>query len=701
MQRSHPERHFPVSTRMLGQENINDVRQNQKSEPKPSEVAAEIDLIVRDLHEESLGVKIKAKSDWTIGDVKRALVQKLGRQDIGSIVRRLGPFRQLVTLAEDEPLGRRRKLLLHGPLSPRWSEEKRESKSKISQDSPTKRIIDVDRAVHTKNPAEALGLMQEPGREIVVTVRHALQGGDVQVACHSTATMGQLKSALACKFGDSNLMSRVRFVRQHRSGAHILVRDGEELGQQRELLLVGFDFGPPSAGMVASPHRVALKVKHAIGNGELRIQAWNTWTMYDIKRAIAQKLGRSAIVDQSRFVQATSDDYSTLLEVESLGDRCELLFLGADLPQPVQSQGVDVPAGRKKGSPRPSLESSTSKPQMVRPRPPSESSTLQPRVKANLPPPLQASTSQPQKEVPSQPANSLLPTLNDVLAFLGSVLLYCSSSQYQQMLGWGQACLEVVQQSLFAEACAAAASEIGHQANEACLLLMLDAIESHLSDPSVKALSQEVETVLLLPPGALFGSSLKQCSGTDPQKPAKPADTDTEVTIMQPQKEPNSILSSNTQCTEKRTDQAGQTPREDDLQPANARKWKEVRLTVTHAYDEEQVRVTVPENATMLDIKMAMASKLCKQDVVDNGRIVKRIGKSNVFVELEDTQQLTSQKRLFFLGTGFSMADESNRHTIRQESGQLKKSVKSKTAVSVKERTCETDDSPVLPCGQQ
>lgn len=101
---------------------------------------------------------------------------------------------------------------------------------------------------------------------------------------------------------------------------------------------------------VQGDEEVLLTVQHALGDGRVRVKAFSTWTMKDVKHAMAQKLGKDSIVRQGRIVQkiGKSRTFVAVDDNDLVGNRQRLLFLGADLPVKPPGTAANVAASQNK-----------------------------------------------------------------------------------------------------------------------------------------------------------------------------------------------------------------------------------------------------------------------------------------------------------------------------------------------------------------
>jgi len=180
----------------------------------------------------------------TLFEVKTALAMEFDNGDIitaGRIgLKRRGAF---VALKDAEPVLHRRHFLFSGPdFAP--------------QD---------DFICSERGPAQAgmddfiCSEAEEEEEEVSVTVKHAIKGDTVTVTVPSDATLLEVKTVVANKVMDQDILSLGRFVLKHH-GSYTSIRDSEPLNHRRDLLFLGTDLttqamkSPPLRAQ-QSPHQ--------------------------------------------------------------------------------------------------------------------------------------------------------------------------------------------------------------------------------------------------------------------------------------------------------------------------------------------------------------------------------------------------------------------------------------------------------------
>ena len=145
----------------------------------------------------------------------------------------------------------------------------------------------------------------------------------------------------------------------------------------------------------------------------------------------------------------------------------------------------------------------------------------------------------------------------------------------------------------FAGSCLGVAGDFGFSGDRAGMDMLFNAIFEHREDAAVQARTVEVERLLRVPRGSWFA-----VDGAALPPGAANAASDGGA--------------------------AGRQTAADGREESDEAAAVEVR--VKHAYDQDEVHVSVSSAATMRDVKEAVAVKLGRADVLEAGRIVKPQG---------------------------------------------------------------------------
>lgn len=218
-----------------------------------------------------------------------------------------------------------------------------------------------------------------PAEEVSVEVKHAVTPGEAQVIVPTTATMRDVKLALATKFNNVEYYKKGRIVR-NQGRAFTALADDTVLGKRRSLLFMGpalpdeasapalstmlvseenaeEELAPPAPGPdsehfhppAGAPQpeaaleegEVEVTIKPALEDkeGQVTLRAKTTMNILEVKQLLAVKLGRPEVSKTARIVRKRKNASEGMLvsvkDSEVLGDKWRkrtLLALNCDLP---------------------------------------------------------------------------------------------------------------------------------------------------------------------------------------------------------------------------------------------------------------------------------------------------------------------------------------------------------------------------------
>ncbi|CAE8636599.1 unnamed protein product, partial [Polarella glacialis] len=349
---------------------------------------------------------------------------------------------------------------------------------------------------------------------------------------------------------------------------------------------------------------------------EVLLKVWTNWTFAEVREALASKLGREDVRRKARFVFKTGSGSAAWMSFKDdeivgwLSDgsrRKDLCFLGvSDL------RGEEAVQTESKKSLR-STESPLER---------GREGDSKEKEKA--------------KAAESARGTSLMMTKQLLEEFEKA----CKQDEFQKALQAlhkrGGIALQLGLTQLMSQAADAAARALG-LGSEWRLQRVIDSVKEHSIHVPIQILARGVEKQLQLEPGTLFsmpeeGSASTEGTGGVNGGHQHAAEAD-------------------------RADEAKQqisVPAQLQTLPEN------VEVVVQHAVGKGEVCVTVPGQATMLEVRQAIAIALGKPEVVEEGRLVQRVGRGGggTFSSYKDDERLNGRRRLLLMGVDLEDDDD-------------------------------------------
>mmetsp|Transcript_148450 Transcript_148450/g.377577 ORF Transcript_148450/g.377577 Transcript_148450/m.377577 type:complete len:1830 (+) Transcript_148450:84-5573(+) len=376
---------------------------------------------------------------------------------------------------------------------------------------------------------------------------------------------------------------------------------GEQLatGAAISLLATGVDVGPG--------REMQIRIVHGSEEGqEMTMAVMDTFTIGEVRSAIMHAINETQR-SRVRLVRRLKGSYVSLDDSDFLNGRAELIMMGRSLP-PRGSQ-EQVVSG---------LQTSAVPTKLVgqQERRGSEGGAAQP-----------SAVRLPNSKLMASMAPVDVPwTLERVLELLRALKQCCAQQEFKVQLGKAKTMDEKLARShfgiTFAIYCRDTMKSFGFGNDKNGFDAMFGTIFTFRQESAVVALTSEIELSMSLAPGSWFGIGPAVGSGTNGV--GTPADGS------------------------KSNGQAGAQAK--DVPSSGSH---DINVVVTHATSEEQLTVTVKDNATLLDVRMALMAIL-GESKKSEVKLVKKV-RNGGFSSLGDGEQLKGRKAFLVLGRTFGV----------------------------------------------
>ncbi|CAK0837754.1 unnamed protein product [Prorocentrum cordatum] len=425
-------------------------------------------------------VRVRVKSSATMGEVKAALADALGRPDVvrhGRFVRRAGSA-ALSSIGDADKLGARRALCLVGVTDLRAAVGG--GGPAAPEEAPLKRLTLMEALRMQRDLLERFGRpgFQRRLREFWGKLEH--EGAEKFEAERQKLLLAALINVLPCCGIEASQRGVLHMMDQFSRPE----RPSDSLSASQSSILDRILLGPPGDGQPDGP-ALALPPLPARGprtpalvevlvrghggggsGGEVRVRVPEGGTMGDVKAALARELGDARVLSQGRLVRRLHEALVAYADEDPIGIRRRLLFLGPGLG-------------------------------------PGRAAAPEPRPAAPL------------------TATGARELLRQLCAAVGALAFQAALSDARQLVAAterepdrARAALRSLTAALVAAACQRSLQGFGLGGGEWGHCQVLSAVFPHRHDAEVRCLAHQVEWQLGVELGTWFG--FEECAGTGP-----------------------------------------------------------------------------------------------------------------------------------------------------------------------------------------
>lgn len=593
--------------------------QSHQAPPQSKPASQEVDVTVRHaMPEQESQITVKVKSDAKVYEVRRAVMEALGEARLSEvkIVRRSG--KSFTSIDNEEPVGDRREFLSMGRIL----------LPKDSQPGPA--TSNGQKPAGT--PASAKAAAPSPTGPATFKITCADDESEKEVSLPLSLSVRELKQKI-CEQVQRGPASRASmhvyndiFDKIDRELHDADKLDSIDAQDRASLRIVGISLGPPA--------EVEVTVKHGTAEHSVTVSVPDTSTMFELKKAVAAKIGCPASdVRMVKKLSSGSGGWASATDSERLNGRTEFTCLGRGLESPPSgAQRADAAAAAK---------------------------TTGGDVEVTV----AHTTSGRSEQVKVPDTSTMLQLRKAVAAKLG-----CPHSDLRivKRLAGGsggyQSVLDSVRLNGLTEfTCMGKALEVAEAAppppakapevpTPAAPPAQAKDLKITVTVERTMGFTMELEAKA----GSTIAELKQQLAATDPTGQAKPDDWSMGISPKADGEEPRPLADSTVLGEEHvRLDLITKTEEEKagggaEQAPAAS---QDVEVTLTHAMDGTSVQVSMPADATIIDVRRAVMSKI-GQSKLSEVKIVKKQGAS--IQSLGDSEPLNGRTALKTMGCPLS-----------------------------------------------